>query len=395
MKQVAEDLGVITPDVEQLRDEVGLPGMKVLQFEVADAEFDISTVPVNCVCYTGTHDNDTTLGWFMGSPGDIRSKKEIAETQKNALAVTGGTPETICQDMIRLAFATDAQVAIGNTQKLLPAFTTVPLGTNVPDVGFVRVIACQFDALEAVEGLQLLDGVALDRGQQPLPHDLVEVHEDVAPKQPVDLILARVVAAHELLEVAGLVRRVVVDVELRVRCQAVHDHVDAALEGCLLTGRRHLARGVLAPEGVEQRLTVRVDRGRRLTAARESHGDEDDEDAHDIDLPEAVVNALDEITSQSAGGDVLVFLPGVGEIRGAADELRGGDFDLQEYYQQPELYEGRFEDYLPHLDVLLNTIYWEPRYPRLVTKQWVKENRDPRLQVIGDISCDIDGSIDR
>jgi alpha-aminoadipic semialdehyde synthase len=72
----------------------------------------------------------------------------------------------------------------------------------------------------------------------------------------------------------------------------------------------------------------------------------------------------------------------------------GGAFDLQEYYQQPELYEGRFEDYLPHLDVLLNTIYWEPRYPRLVTKEWVKKNRDARLQVIGDISCDYEGSIE-
>ena len=73
---------------------------------------------------------------------------------------------------------------------------------------------------------------------------------------------------------------------------------------------------------------------------------------------------------------------------------QGQEFELQEYYDHPERYEADFERFLPRLDVLLNTIYWEPRYPRLVTKQWVKDNRDPRLQVIGDISCDYEGSIE-
>jgi len=72
----------------------------------------------------------------------------------------------------------------------------------------------------------------------------------------------------------------------------------------------------------------------------------------------------------------------------------GSDFDLQDYYDHPELYEARFEEYLPHLDVLLNTIYWEPRYPRLVTRAWIAANRDPKLQVIGDISCDYEGAIE-
>jgi alanine dehydrogenase len=77
-----------------------------------------------------------------------------------------------------------------------------------------------------------------------------------------------------------------------------------------------------------------------------------------------------------------------------AQRKDGGEFTLQEYYDQPELYEGCFEQYLPHLDVLLNTIYWEPRYPRLVTRAWVERNRDSRLQVIGDISCDYEGAIE-
>jgi len=73
-------------------------------------------------------------------------------------------------------------------------------------------------------------------------------------------------------------------------------------------------------------------------------------------------------------------------------------FNLQEYYDHPERYEGCFEKYLPHLDVLVNCIYWDQRYPRLVTREWARKNylprRAPRLKVIGDISCDIEGSVE-
>ncbi len=76
----------------------------------------------------------------------------------------------------------------------------------------------------------------------------------------------------------------------------------------------------------------------------------------------------------------------------------GATFELQDYYQHPEKYAGRFEEHLPHLDVLLNTIYWDERYPRLVTREWARANygpgRSPRLQVIGDISCDVEGSVE-
>jgi saccharopine dehydrogenase (NAD+, L-lysine-forming) len=77
---------------------------------------------------------------------------------------------------------------------------------------------------------------------------------------------------------------------------------------------------------------------------------------------------------------------------------RRGTFELQDYYDHPEKYEGRFENYLPLLSVLVNCIYWTEKYPRLVTKEYLK-NRTvlesaPRPQVIGDISCDIDGSIE-
>jgi len=72
-------------------------------------------------------------------------------------------------------------------------------------------------------------------------------------------------------------------------------------------------------------------------------------------------------------------------------------FKLQEYYQHPEGYRSIFERYLPHLSVLVNGIYWEPIYPRLLTKQTARKiytKGRPRLRVIGDISCDVEGAIE-
>ena len=116
---VAEDLGMITPEVTALRDRHGIPGMVVLQFDIAGDDFSLTSVPDNCVCYTGTHDNDTTLGWFKGSPNDMRSADEIAATQRAALDVTGGTPETIAFDMVNAAFSTAARLVIAPLQDYL------------------------------------------------------------------------------------------------------------------------------------------------------------------------------------------------------------------------------------------------------------------------------------
>ena len=116
---VAEDLGVITPPVEALRDSYDMPGMVVLQFDVADPDFSFESVKENSVCYTGTHDNDTTVGWFRGSPDDIRSTQEVLDTQRAALRVTGGTPETIHLDMIRAAFGANSNLAMVPMQDYL------------------------------------------------------------------------------------------------------------------------------------------------------------------------------------------------------------------------------------------------------------------------------------
>jgi 4-alpha-glucanotransferase len=116
---VAEDLGMITPEVEALRDRLHLPGMKVLQFEMSHAGFDITTIAEHCVCYTGTHDNDTTIGWFNGSPNDKRGRKEILKLQKTVLEISNGLPETIHADLTRLAFSSPARLAIVPLQDYL------------------------------------------------------------------------------------------------------------------------------------------------------------------------------------------------------------------------------------------------------------------------------------
>ncbi len=76
----------------------------------------------------------------------------------------------------------------------------------------------------------------------------------------------------------------------------------------------------------------------------------------------------------------------------------GKAFDLADYFKFPEHYEGDFERFIPHLTVLVNCIYWTPAYPRLVTCKLLKEiygeARPPRLRVIADISCDINGSVE-
>ncbi len=110
---IAEDLGVITPDVEELRDEFGFPGMKVLEFAFDSAETN-DYLPFNytknCIVYTGTHDNDTVKGWFAAASDSDRA------CTLNYLNTTG---EDIHWDMIRLALSSVANTAIIPLQDLL------------------------------------------------------------------------------------------------------------------------------------------------------------------------------------------------------------------------------------------------------------------------------------
>ncbi len=110
---IAEDLGIITPAVEALRDGFELPGMKVLQFAFgggADNPYLPHNYPHRCAVYTGTHDNDTTRGWFESAPQAERSF---------CLRYLGSTPQAVVWDMIRAAWSSVASLALAPMQDLL------------------------------------------------------------------------------------------------------------------------------------------------------------------------------------------------------------------------------------------------------------------------------------
>ena len=109
---LAEDLGVITPDVVALRDQFGLPGMKILQFAFSgpDNPFLPHCYPQNCAVYTGTHDNDTTRGWYESAPEE---EKDFA---RRYMHVDGGD---FAWDLIRTAWDSVGIFALAPMQDLL------------------------------------------------------------------------------------------------------------------------------------------------------------------------------------------------------------------------------------------------------------------------------------
>ena len=106
---IAEDLGVITPAVDRLRAELGVPGTRVLQFGLTarpTSRHRPENVSEDCVVYTGTHDNDTAAGWFRSLPPRLRRE-------------TGLDPAEPHWDLIRLALSTRARLAIVPVQDVL------------------------------------------------------------------------------------------------------------------------------------------------------------------------------------------------------------------------------------------------------------------------------------
>ncbi len=118
-------------------------------------------------------------------------------------------------------------------------------------------------------------------------------------------------------------------------------------------------------------------------------------------LPHKVMSAhvLDEMYENFSGDTLnlykIVFRE---EDMVRLKEPNGLPFDLQDYYYYPEKYESRFENFLPYINILINCIYWTPDYPRMVTKKYLQNEcilrSNPTLNVIGDISCDIAGSVE-
>ena len=110
---IAEDLGVITPGVEALRDGFNLPGMKILQFAFGGATEDRflpHSYEHNCVVYTGTHDNDTTRGWYEAAT-------EPERDLFRRYAARDGTD--VAWDLIRLAWSSVADLAVAPLQDVL------------------------------------------------------------------------------------------------------------------------------------------------------------------------------------------------------------------------------------------------------------------------------------
>ena len=113
---VAEDLGTVTPQVEALRDKFNFPGMKILQFAFDSKGGEPRFLPHNfdrrnCIVYTGTHDNDTTVGWF-----EARSPQEKAKIFDYLDCIC---PQDIHWSFIRIAMSSIANVTIFPLQDVL------------------------------------------------------------------------------------------------------------------------------------------------------------------------------------------------------------------------------------------------------------------------------------
>lgn len=121
---IAEDLGVITDEVDALRDRYAFPGMRILQFSFGPDEEDKRPhqYPENCVAYTGTHDNDTTYGWFHAQAGkdSTRTAEQIEQEQQMVLQyLQEKNGDEIHWAMIACAMHTKAHTVVVPIQDVL------------------------------------------------------------------------------------------------------------------------------------------------------------------------------------------------------------------------------------------------------------------------------------
>jgi 4-alpha-glucanotransferase len=121
---VVENLGLITPEVEALRQRFGFPGMAVLQFAFGDDDPDNGFLPHNfpreVVAYTATHDNDTLVGWWTGGVGEsTRSPEDVERERTRALAYVGGDGTAVHWDFVRTLHVSVADTVIVPLQDLL------------------------------------------------------------------------------------------------------------------------------------------------------------------------------------------------------------------------------------------------------------------------------------
>ncbi|MCO6511243.1 MAG: 4-alpha-glucanotransferase [Aridibacter famidurans] len=137
---MAEDLGVITGNVEALRDEFGFPGMRILQYAFgggAENPHLPFNYPKNSVVYPGTHDNETAAGWFRGlkQSGSSKKKKEGAEVRKRCLRYLNSDGKHIHLDLLRACLASVADTAIIPLQDLLGLGNDARMNTPATESG--------------------------------------------------------------------------------------------------------------------------------------------------------------------------------------------------------------------------------------------------------------------
>ena len=136
---IAEDLGDITPDVFDLRDSFDLPGMRVLQFGLEGdpgTEFHLPYSYVNhCVAYTGTHDNNTTLGWFSTPLTGSEAEQAYHRKQREfARAALGSSGDEVHWDAIRAVFSSVAETVVILLQDVLGLGGSARMNTpGIPD----------------------------------------------------------------------------------------------------------------------------------------------------------------------------------------------------------------------------------------------------------------------
>jgi 4-alpha-glucanotransferase len=125
IQMIAEDLGIITTEVDNLREQLGLPGMRILQMAFGNdpkaPQYRPHNHIVSCAVYTATHDHNTTVGWFTAEPGTqtTQTAEEIKKEREYALQYLGTDGNEIHWDFIRLALSSVASIAIFPLQDVL------------------------------------------------------------------------------------------------------------------------------------------------------------------------------------------------------------------------------------------------------------------------------------
>ena len=179
---IAEDLGVISADVVALRQELGLPGMRVLQFAFGD-DAGNPHLPHNytgrCVVYTGTHDNDTTVGWFAVQDEQLRHRVRL---------YTGTDGSDINWAFIRLAMNSVAETAIFPLQDVLGLGGEARLNRPGHPHGNwtwrYRPEMLTGEMAEALRDMAIASGRWLPPGEEPIDHAPTELEYEEAGTPP-------------------------------------------------------------------------------------------------------------------------------------------------------------------------------------------------------------------